>query len=71
MPTESLEHGARVKTCDSYCNPKTLETESLELQVVADSKAGGELELALPLPGVRLARCYLPWVSLAMTQVPL
>ena len=35
-----------------------------------DSEVGGELERALPLTGIRLARCYLPWVNLAITQVP-
>ena len=43
-----------------------------EVQALADTEAGRELELGLPLPltGVRLARCYLPWVNLALTQVP-
>lgn len=51
------------------CNPVGIPIGT-ELQVVADSAMGGEVELALPLPRVRLARCYLPWVKLAVTQVP-
>ena len=43
-----------------------------EVQALAGTEAGRELGLGLPLPltGVRLARCYLPWVNLAVTQVP-
>lgn len=43
---------------------------SAGLQVLAGSEAGGEVELGPPLLGVRLARCHLPWVNLAVTQVP-
>lgn len=36
------------------------------MQVVADAEGGGEVSML----GYRLKRCYLPWVSLAVTQVP-
>ncbi len=36
------------------------------MQVVADAEGGGEVSMS----GYRLKRCYLPWVSLAVTQVP-
>ena len=51
-------------------NPTGIPTGA-EVQALADTEAGRELELGLPLPltGVRLARCYLPWVNLAVTQV--
>ncbi|KAK9845413.1 hypothetical protein WJX81_005873 [Elliptochloris bilobata] len=38
------------------------------LQVVADAEEGGEVALTLA-PSVRLPRRYLPWISMAVSQV--
>lgn len=44
----------------TFTGTPTGKAHCAELQVLMDSEVGGEVDMAMPLTGMRLARCYLP-----------